>query len=240
MPELSILVPTRSRPHNIRPILNAWYETAAFDDGAELVFLLDEDDSSVWQYRGEIGRDAHFGSKIHLVTEQTWLPMVTKLNRWALFHADAGRSMVGFMGDDHLPRTEHWVRRVSFELTSGGAGIVSSPDGYRPDDLPTWWAMRGDIIRTLGRMVPAPVQHLYCDNAVRDLAVAANCYGWLEDVLIEHMHPIAGKGLVDDQYRTVNSAEQYAGDRADYAVWSFQQLGADAASVIKLREATGG
>lgn len=233
MPELIVIVPTRGRPQNVAPIVEAWEKTGAFSDGACLKFAIDGDDPLRAEYVTQIGK--------HLPafwrTEPEWLPMVEKLNRAAL-HAAESSSVVGFAGDDHLPRTEGWASRYLEALST--TGIVSCPDGVRPDNLPTQWAMTSDIIRTLRRMVPAPVEHLYCDNSVRDLAQGAGCYRWLPDVLIEHMHPMAGKAELDGGYRTVNSAERYRKDRAAYAVWAWRSMAADVAKVQALQEAARG
>ncbi|WP_037684635.1 hypothetical protein, partial [Streptomyces griseus] len=106
-------------------------------------------------------------------------------------------------------RTVGWAGRYVDELRQLGTGIVYGDDGYQGERLPTQWAMTADVVGALGRMVPAPVEHLYCDNSVLDLGRAAGCIRYLPDVLVEHMHPVAGKAADDDQYRRVNSSAQY-------------------------------
>lgn len=233
MSRLNVLVPTRGRPQNVSPILTAWRATGAFSDGATLIFLLDEDDERCWSYLEEIEHAPEMGDGVSYSIQETWTPMVPKLNRAAVQYAESGVP-IGFAGDDHLPRTRGWVRRYLSELGESPS-IVSCPDGTRPDNLPTQWAMSAEIVRALGRMVPAPVEHLYCDNAVRDLAYGASCYRWLDDVLIEHMHPIAGKAEADSGYRKVNSTERYTRDRTAYAVWAYRGMRADVAKVQGLR-----
>ena len=117
-----------------------------------------------------------------------------------------------------------------------GTGIVYGRDGIQNEQLPTWWAMTPDIIRELGAMVPANVEHLYCDNAIKDLGEQAGCLRYLPEVLIEHMHPIAGKAPMDAGYEQVNSPERYAKDRSAYARWRTAQLPMDAGIVRTLRE----
>jgi hypothetical protein len=238
MSRLTMIVPTRSRPHRVRPMINAWYATGAFDDGADLQFVIDSDDPCLDQYESEIKRDALYGTSIHRSIAPIWRPLVPKLNRTALPLASFGAPMLGFLGDDHEPRSAGWAARVIEALAE--IGIVSGPDGFRSDDLPTWWAMSGQIIEELGVMVPGGMAHLYCDNAVRDLATCSGTYRWLDGVLIEHMHPLAGKASVDDQYTKVNSATQYAADRAAYALWAATRMRDDAARVISLKGARRG
>jgi len=121
-----------------------------------------------------------------------------------------------------------------------GTGVVSCADGYRPDDLPTQWAMTADIVEAFHGMVPAPVEHLYCDDVIRDLAKAADCYRYLAGCLIEHVHPVAGKTATDEQYERVNSRDQYRKDRPGYRTWKRDGgLARDAQTVVNLRTQKG-
>jgi hypothetical protein len=232
MAELIILVPTRGRPQNVAPIIEAWRETGAFGDGGELIFIIDADDPACAEYQQEI-RESPYRC-ISFLIESEWRPLVPKLNRVALSLAELGDTPLGFMGDDHLPRTEGWVGEYLRALETSPS-IVSTPDGFRRDDLPTHWAMSAEIVRALGRMVPATVSHLYCDNSVRDLAIGAGIYSWLPDILIEHMHPLAGKAQVDPGYIHVNSAERYGQDMASYAIWKYRGEARDIEKVRALR-----
>lgn len=243
MIDLVTIVPTRSRPEAVARVVAAWEGTGAFAEGAELMFVVDRDDPRRDEYEAAV-RAAHPGEPgVSAVYADTWRPLVPKLNRIAVTLA-IGRYAyaLGFAGDDHLPRTEGWVGRYLTELYSAGTAIVYCDDGYQHENIPTQWAMTSDIVRALGRMVPAPVDHLYCDNAVRDLGLGAGCLTYLRDVLIEHMHPVARdaegkpKGADDDQYRRVNGRDQYRADRAAYRGWARNGLAADVAAVRALIE----
>lgn len=218
-----IIVPTRSRPENVAKVVKAWEDTDAFRH-ADLLFAYDVDDPKLAAYDREMNTRPP-GVRSYVI--EKWAPLVPKLNEVATFHAKYYPEYfaIGFAGDDHLPRTYGWAAHYLNDLQWLGTGVVSCPDGYRRDDLPTQWAMTADIVRALGRMVPAPVDHLYCDNAVQDLAEAADCYAYLDDVLIEHMHPLAKQGrgqskaAWDDQYRHVNRPEQFRQDSEAYEKW---------------------
>jgi len=234
-----IIVPTRSRPENVAKVVRAWEDTDAFRH-ADLCFAHDNDDPAKGGYLqafAEMDVPAH-GARF--MSMPKWLPLVPKLNGAASTYAEYfGYFAIGFAGDDHLPRTHGWAARYLEKLIEMGTGVVSCPDGYRGDRLPTQWAMTADIVHALGRMVPAPVEHLYCDNAVWDLAEAAGCYAYLEDVLIEHMHPLAGRSEWDAQYRNVNRPAQYRRDQAAYRQWRNDPgygLSAQALAVRELRE----
>lgn len=237
--ELTIIVPTRSRPSSVERVVAAWEATGAFDEGAELLFVVDEDDPEYLAYCEALGSST--GASVGWTSLPVWMPLVPKLNEAALgvLADEPDLFAIGFAGDDHLPRTPGWVKRYLVNLTINETGIVSCPDGYRTDDLPTQWAMTSDIVHALGRMVPAPVEHLYCDDAIRQLGEAADCYTYLPDLLIEHMHPVARKAPSDAQYERVNSRTQYRGDRRAYHLWREQQLAADARIVRDLIDQQG-
>jgi len=238
--KLLIIVPTRSRPENVAKVVQAWEDTGAFEDGAELCFAVDRDDPKYGEYR-ETDAYRHVRPGVAVTLHTEWRPMVHKLNtasRWMLLNRP-NQFAIGFAGDDHLPRTRGWAGRYINALAEMGTGIVSSPDGYRPDELPTQWAMTADIVRALGRMVPADVEHLYCDNAVWELGLAAGCYRYLPDVLIEHMHPLAGKAKQDSQYTRVNHQSQYLRDQAAYRSWLEMPAGLGA-DKLKVRELMNG
>jgi len=231
--DLLVIVPSRGRPDNVRQVIEAWQATEAFGD-AQLAVAFDADDPRRDEYARVIGAA---GPGVASFEAFEWMPMVAKLSAAALdaLTLRPGLFAVGFAGDDHLPRTVGWARRYLTELRDLGTGIVYGDDGLQGAQLPTQWAMTANIVRALGRMVPADVEHLYCDNAVKDLGVAAGCLRYLPDVLVEHMHPMAGKAPTDDGYRRVNSGEQYARDRAAYAAWRAFGLMRDVEMVLGLR-----
>lgn len=225
MPELAVIVPTRSRPQNVAGIIKAWTKTGAWGV-ADLWWVLDADDMTFDQYQTEF--EAHPG-KIRQHIREAWQPLVPKLNASAVgLRKEHGYRYLAFMGDDHLPRTEMWAHTlVSFHSRRPGY-IYYGRDGIQDQRLPTWWSMDGRIVERLGRMVPAPVQHLYCDNAIKALGERTGRLGYLPDVLVEHMHPVAGKAAMDPQYERVNRIQQYERDRLAFEGWVASGLDHDA------------
>lgn len=242
MSDLLVIVPTRGRPSALERVADAWYATRAFVDGATLVFAVDGDDPMYPGYHQALERLAAADpgpTPINLMNAGEWRPMVPKLNAAAAMFAEQGHFALGFAGDDHLPRTAGWVGRYLETLREMGTGIVYGNDLLQRERLPTQWAMTSDIVKALGRMVPAPVEHMYCDDSVLALGRLAECIRYLDDVVIEHMHPIAGKGPVDDGYRRVNASRQYAADRVAYLRYGVEQLRADVETVKALRGSNG-
>lgn len=215
MPDLAILVPTRGRPGNIRKVIEAWNFTNGWDH-ADLIMIVDADDPEAAGYR-ELIKDP-LGPPLQLLEVPRWMPMVHKLDLAA--RELAGRYWaLGFAGDDHLPQTIGWAKRYLTVLRELGTGMVYGDDGYQGAKLSTEWAMTSDVIRALGRMVPARVEHMFCDNAVLELFTDAGAARHLPEVRIEHMHPVAGKASTDEQYERVNSRDQMNRDRRTFQGW---------------------
>ena len=238
MSDLAVIVPTRGRPANIHNVLRAWDDTDAWTD-AQLVLAIDADDTNYGDYV-KIVEDADHRN-VFTVVHPKWMQMVPKLNRTATMLADQYFAL-GFAGDDHLPRTMHWARRYVETLRELRHGIVYCDDLYQGPKLPTQWAMTSSIVNALGRMVPAPVDHLYCDNAVLDLGKRTNCIRYLSDVVIEHMHYVVGKAQKDSTYARVNSNQQYQVDGRAYRRWAGSRdgLALDVRRVQRLRGGTSG
>jgi predicted O-methyltransferase YrrM len=228
---LAVIVPTRGRPENIRKVIAAWDETDAWA-AADLLLAADADDPEIEGYRQVLrGRD-----EISLYLIDEWTPMVPKLNRAAVATAETRLYFaIAFAGDDHLSRTPGWAQAYLRALHGLGTGMVYGDDGYQGRKLSTEWAVTADVVRELGRMVPAPVDHLYCDNAMMMLFEGAGALRHLPDVRIEHMHPVAGKASSDAQYEKVNSAAQYRGDRAAFETWKRTALPSQIEIIRKLR-----
>jgi len=229
MTEILIIVPARTRTWNIKRLLTAWGETGAWGV-ADLRVDVDADDPALADYQAI---DLPAGAR--MVVWDHWMPCMHKLEAAVAQEVDAYFAL-GFMGDDHVPRTHGWAQRWLDVLRELGSGTVYGADGYQDETLPTQWATTTDLIKALGRMVPAPVEHLFSDTAVGTLGQEAGCIRYLPDTFIEHMHYIVGKSPHDAQYERVNSRGQWDRDEAAYLRWKREQLPADVATVRALTD----
>jgi hypothetical protein len=229
--DILIIVPSRTRHWNIDRLIGAWGETGAWGT-ADLRIDIDANDPAHDRYRAI---NLPPGARMH--TWDTWMPCMHKLEAAAAQEVDSYFAL-GFMGDDHLPRTVGWAQRWLQVLREMGTGIVYGRDGYQDERCPTQWATTCDIVRATGRLCPSPVEHLWSDTAVYDLGKAADCIRYLPDTFIEHMHYVVGKAPRDFQYERVNSRDQWDRDEAIYRAWQRDQLPADAAAVRALMEVT--
>lgn len=205
---LAVIVPTRGRPANAARLAQAFRETHALD--AVAVFVADWDDPELPGYRKLLEEDQI--PRLVVLDNGTGRGMTRALNYAARRYAELYEA-VGFMGDDHMPRTAHWDSRVMEELDSLDPRIVYGNDLFQGAALPTAVFMQSRMIRALGFMAPEVLQHLYVDNFWKELGERTGGLRYLDDVIIEHVHPAAGKTAMDDGYRRVNAPEVDNGDR---------------------------
>jgi hypothetical protein len=209
--DLLVIIPTRGRPQAVPEIIQAWRDTGAT---ADLLFAVDDDDPDVDAYVADI-QDAQRGAlwkpRCRIGTR---LRLCGTLNEVAVREADRYR-FLAFFGDDHRPRTVGWDARIR-ECLSGGPGIVYGNDLLMGERMPTAVAMTSDIVQTLGYMAPPALVHLCLDLCWLDWGRGMQRITYLDDVVIEHMHPANGKAVLDAGYEECNSPEQVSADSAAY------------------------
>lgn len=229
---LVVIVPSRGRPHSVAGLAEAFADTTRED--TRLWIAVDSDDPDLARYRDAVTLAAD-----HRVTVAPVLGgyMSVALNEAATAAAgDPAVDAVGFMGDDHRPRTGGWDTAYLAAIAEmGGVGIVYGDDGLQSEALPTQCAMSSNIVRTLGWMCPPVLRHLWIDNFWLDLGRAAGCLRYLPNVVVEHMHPYVGKAEMDEGYVRVNSDEMIDADRTAYELYTAERLARDVEKVRALR-----
>ena len=124
---------------------------------------------------------------------------------------------VGFMGDDHRVRTRGWDQTLT--EAAGPLGIAYGDDLIQGEELPTAVVMGADIVRTLGQMVPPTLQHLFVDDYWKALGIGMGRLRYVPEVVIEHLHPSAGKAEMDASYETTNHPDRYESDGAAWKAY---------------------
>lgn len=218
MADLLVIVPSRGRPQNIAALHDAWTTTTT--GSAALLVAADDDDPTLDGYR-QVCEDRG----IELVVGPR-LRMCGTLNAVAAERAPHHFAL-GFLGDDHRPRTIGFDKRYVETLRELGTGFVYGNDLLAGERLPTQFALTSDIVQALGAMIPAPVRHLFADNQIWDLGHAIDRIRYLPDVVVEHLHPLVGKASTDAGYEEVNHPDAHEADRLVYAHWYEHQMPAD-------------
>jgi hypothetical protein len=142
--------------------------------------------------------------------------MVAALQRGFEGFGDHLGYAVGFMGDDHLPRTVGWDTAYLEALRGMGTGFVYGNDLFQGEAIATQVAMTTDIPLALGYMCPPEFDHLCVDVVWQDWGKAIDKLEYLGEVVVEHMHYLAGKAKVDEGYGAVNNSTVSGHDIAAY------------------------
>jgi hypothetical protein len=217
---LLVIVPTRGRPQNAARLVNAFKETDSLN--AELVFVADQDDPELPAYHTAAPR-------LLIHRGQGGQGMVSALNWAAGLYTDI-YDHLGFMGDDHLPRTAGWDAHVLGALDTLEPRVVYGNDLLQGAALPTAAFLPSRLVRALGYMAPPCLRHLYVDNFWLELGQALGGLRYLPDVVIEHIHPAAGKTPMDERYSVVNAAEATL---TDCRVWRDFRSGEGFATALR-------
>lgn len=242
MTDLVVIVPSRGRPESVGPLIQAFRSTCTAE--TLLLFSIDHDDPAHVDYL------AAAVSPASCIENMRPTNMVGALNRAAQWLVGPVPSLslgdssairepfaIGFMGDDHCPRTVGWDQAYLDALRELGTGIVYGNDLLQGEALPTQCAMTSDIVRALGHMAPPGLTHLFVDDYWRDLGRSADCLRYLPDVVVEHMHPVAGKAEWSEGHRRVNAPAMYQADSDVYMDYRRTRFYADVAAVKALRGA---
>lgn len=225
--QLAVIVPTRERPENAARLAAAFRETNTL--GAVAVFVADRDDPRLEEYL-RLQEEREIPRLLIYDHAEGGRGLCRPLNWAASKYADLYEA-VGFMGDDHLPRTRGWDLRVMEELDSLEPRIVYGNDLLQGAALPTAVFMQARMIKAMGVMAPYAMQHLYLDNFWKHLGEQTGGLRYLDDVIIEHLHPVAGKAAWDHRYTAVNAADK---DTADRIAWEAYRDGVGFVSALRL------
>jgi hypothetical protein len=203
--KMCVVVPSRGRPENAERLAQAFKDTGA---EADLYIVIDNDDPK-WNeyaksenYKKLPADNKTGGCAKSLNTGAVLLLDITKYPLYDYFV---------FMGDDHLPRTPGWDKAF-IQALGTNTGIVYGDDLLQGANLPTAYGMTRDLVNELRGMTFPGCVHLFFDNFVKQLGLDLEYLKYLPDVIIEHMHPIAGKAQMDEGYERVNQPKWYEKD----------------------------
>lgn len=206
MPLLTLLVPSRGRPHRFAEALRTARELAS--EKIEVISYFDDDDPSLADYPEYhiVGRRVGTAKAILAMLEQVETPF----------------AMLG--SDDIVFRTQDWDRKMLSAIPADGYGVVHAEDGWKRAMnhfiFPMAWH------RLVG-LFPDKFYHFGPDTWVCDVAKRVGRLFFVPDVMIEHCHHRNRKALPDATYKD----RVIHGDRCDEllnSVWANDQKQRDA------------
>lgn len=230
---LTVLVPTRGRPHNAKRLIDAAYSTMEQDD-TRFIFHIDDDDPKKDDYVSLFVNPAYDTLSWFGFTVSPRLRVAGTLNEYAPRAATAGE-FVGHMNDDHIPLTAGWDTRIVDTLREMKMGIVYGNDLLQGVNLATAPFMTSNIVTTLGYMCPPNMTHLYTDNVWMDWGRGIDSLRYLNDVIIEHRHPVASKAEWDAGYEDANGGDRYEEALRQYSAYCEVNLAADISKLVAVK-----
>ena len=203
--KMCVVVPSRGRPENAERLAQAFKDT---NTEADLYVIIDNDDPK-WNeyaksenYKKLPADNKTGGCAKSLNTGAVYLLDITKFPLYDYFV---------FMGDDHIPRTQGWDKAF-IQALGQNTGIVYGDDLLQGANLPTAFGMSRNLVNELRGMTFPGCVHLFFDNFVKQLGLDLEYLKYLPDVIIEHLHPVAGKAEMDEGYARVNQPKWYEND----------------------------
>lgn len=165
--------------------MSSAFETA--DTEVEFVFYVDEDDTSSLDVIARHGGKVIVGPRV--VLSEMW-------NRCA---EQAYYDVMMHCGDDIVFRSDHWDSIVlnEFEQVPDKILLVYGRDGFQDEKLGTHSFIHRNWVDTVGYFVPPYFSSDYNDTWLNEVAVALDRRRYVPEIYTEHMHPAAGKGVLD-------------------------------------------
>lgn len=213
-----VIIPARGRPKAAEEAFAALKEHSVISD---FMIGLDEDDADNYPEIEGVIREVN-----------PRLKMNGTLNLLVNKYHDKYET-ISFLGDDHRVRTPGWDATLYAPIFESGYGVAYGNDLFQSQDLPTAVMLSTAITKVLGFFAPPVLIHLYMDNFWRDLGTALDRYFYFNDVIIEHMHPFAGKGEMDAGYAEVNAREVGSHDQLEYQKYFLSQFKEDVIRIVK-------
>lgn len=189
---ISVLVPTRGRPDNVRRLLSSAFDTSETE--VEFVFYVDEDDplgDQTLDVAAREGATVNIGPRV--VLSEMWNEC------WKLARFDVAMHC----GDDIIFRTPDWDVRVLevFDRYPDRIAFVHGRDGFQDAKIGTHGFLHRRWVDAVGYLVPPYFSSDYNDLWLTEVADALGRRVFLPNVYTEHMHPVIGKGPWDQTHQ---------------------------------------
>lgn len=173
------------RPRQAIEALASFEETRT-DKRSRMVFVVDSDDPTLNEYPSDYTYVA------------PPLGCMGAAMAYSLPGVIGDATVVGMIGDDNRFRTRGWDGAFSKWLAAR-PGIVYGDDLYQSERKPTSWWVSRPIVDEFGMALPT-LRHLYMDDFWQTLGQDTRSIRYMPEVVIEHLHPDAGKAPVDEIY----------------------------------------
>ena len=202
---ISLICPTRGRPQQFRGMVQSAVATA--DGEIEVMAGISKDDPTWADYLPlpTVAKAILLENRIDDIGLAVWNNMLCNLSKG---------NIMALVGDDMRIRTPGWDTIALRAMPVDGIAVLYPQDGvYGNATFPMF--SRAWLALCKGTIAPTNLQRWYIDQWPAEIARMIGRLKKLENVLFEHLHPMAGKAMRDDTYRRLTheianeDAEQY-------------------------------
>lgn len=200
---ISLLVPTRKRPDNLKRFYESAMATANAPKDVEVVAYVDDDDDS---YDFSLPRLRYVRG-----------PRIVLSEMWNKCYDIALGPIYGHMGDDIIFRSDNWDALIKNMFSSYEDKILfvhgdDMSDVHR-NNFGTHGFIHKNWVDAVGYFVPPYFSSDFNDTWLNDVANALNRRVYIDAVKTEHMHYVFNKAEKDQTHE--ERLARHANDRVD-------------------------
>lgn len=198
------ILPSRSRPHNLSRLVDAWVMTGA---STPVELCVDFDDPLLAAYE-------------NTPIPNGWRIVVGPRSPLSVVYNDAyarnkDEPWFGFIADDVVPVTNGWD---SILIDAAGSNGMAIPDGGETTGGCPHFVLGGGLVHSIGWLSLPGLDRLYIDTVWGTIARSRGVYREINSVRLEHMHFSNGKAIMDSTYRKHHKQQ----DKLIYDNWRQQ------------------
>ena len=191
---ISILLPTRNRPKNVKKLLENIINTVDKINNIEICFYIDNDDNSNFQVLSEMS------SKLNIQAFQG--ERIKGSQSYNELYKNSSGDIIMFCADDVAFRTNKWDKLVEYTFQEYPDKImfVYGQDGIQNEKIGTHGFIHKNWVETVGYVLPPYLASAYTDSWITDLSEMVKRRKYLPELIIEHLHPMVNKSPNDNTY----------------------------------------
>lgn len=186
------LLPSLGRPASLERFFAAYRVTGGSTPGMVLIDAID------WAAHPEYTAIKLPAGWTFRVTDQANVTQGDKVRE--VWPEIRGAGWFGLIGDDCVPETPNWDRRLVSQLERNL--IVSCDDGWQaPRRVANCWVVAGDLVRAVGYFFPPDLHHLFIDDVWETIGREGSCWHCDMSVRVVHKSALRGDVPIDETHR---------------------------------------
>lgn len=193
---ISILIPTKNRIHNIKNVLKTIKDTSEDISNIEMIFYVDNDD-----YASQDMIESYENINIKWVSSNEKILFSDMWNK--AYEISTGKYIM-LCGDDVEFRTTGWDKKVLnyFKKYKDEIMYLVPKDGYQNGALGVHGFVSKKWIELIGYFTPPYFKYWYADTWLDEVSKKINRYVYAEDIEVIHCHPATpNKKTFDSVYQ---------------------------------------